>query len=84
MKCLMRTITNFIQKSIVLSALQKIIIHDYIHFRLLFSSTIFSSFFHLIFNSNKHGLSLVGLFYGKSTIVGYLMPNPLYTYMPNI
>ena len=23
-------------------------------------------------------------FYGKSTIVGYLMPNPLYTYILNI
>ena len=27
--------------------------------------------------------SLVG-FYGISTIVGYLMPNPLYTYILNI
>ena len=26
---------------------------------------------------------LVG-FYGRSTIVGYLMPNPLYTYILNI
>ena len=29
------------------------------------------------------GFSLVG-FYGISTIVGYLMPNPLYTYILNI
>ena len=29
------------------------------------------------------GLSLVG-FYGISTIVGYLIPNPLYTYILNI
>ena len=28
-------------------------------------------------------LGLVG-FYGISTIVGYLMPNPLYTYILNI
>ena len=27
--------------------------------------------------------SLVG-FYGKSTIVGYLFPNPIYTYISNI
>ena len=29
------------------------------------------------------GFGLVG-FYGISTIVGYLMPNPLYTYILNI
>ena len=29
------------------------------------------------------GFTLVG-FYGISTIVGYLMPNPLYTYILNI
>ena len=29
------------------------------------------------------GLDLVG-FYGISTIVGYLMPNPLYSYISNI
>ena len=29
------------------------------------------------------GFALVG-FYGISTIVGYLMPNPLYTYVLNI
>ena len=29
------------------------------------------------------GFGLVG-FYGISTIVGYLMPNPLYTYISNI
>ena len=29
------------------------------------------------------GFSLVG-FYGISTLVGYLMPNPLYTYILNI
>ena len=31
------------------------------------------------------GLGWVGLFfYGKSTIIGYLMPNPVYTYILNI
>ena len=29
------------------------------------------------------GFGLVD-FYGKSTVVGYLMPNPLYTYILNI
>ena len=29
------------------------------------------------------GFGLVG-FYGISTIIGYLMPNPLYTYLSNI
>ena len=29
------------------------------------------------------GFALVG-FYGKSTIVGYLMPDPLYTYILDI
>ena len=41
-----------------------------------------------IYNSVKKSMhcDLVGLvwFYGISTIVGYLMPNPLYTYILNI
>ena len=36
------------------------------------------------FKVNRENIvGLVG-FYGISTIVGYLMPNPLYTYMLNI
>ena len=36
--------------------------------------------------TNSWDIDLVGLiwFYGISTIVGYLMPNPLYTYILNI
>ena len=36
-----------------------------------------------ILNIRYIGFGLVG-FYGMSTIVGYLMPNPLYTYILDI
>ena len=45
----------------------------------------FSAFFHggLFFLHQSVGFGLVR-FYGMSTIAGYLIPNPLYTYISNI
>ena len=41
---------------------------------------------HFQVNTHEKGMKLFGLawFYGTSTIVGYLMPNPFYTYISNI
>ena len=44
---------------------------------------LFDAKFSLYIYIKYIGFGLVG-FYGKSTIVGYLMPNPLYIYMLNI
>ena len=44
---------------------------------------LFDAKFSLYIYIKYIGFGLVG-FYGISTIVGYLMPNPLYTYILNI
>ena len=46
-------------------------------------SRLFNAKSSLYINIEYIGFGLVG-FYGISTIIGYLMPNPLYTYILNI
>ena len=70
---------------------QILFIHVYQIYRIWLGWVLWRINHHRLFNAKSSlyiyikyiGFGWVG-FYGISTIIGYLMPNPLYTYISNI